>query len=216
MPDAISDVRAFSKCSGSLPKSDAFRNTYAPAVFSLHMSLLREIVRDRPVSLIVDETGDCLRRPTLNVIIQLVVKGKVLCILAASRRLLAANNVTLRKFLDCALQRLSVPWAHIMAIASDSASYNVTMMEVLHQTVPQVLHVRCIAHLFHNAVVEAVSSQSAFVLAAKVCTDLCGMLRASRNVRYSWKEAVRVTMRVEPRDPPKFYNMPRYSLRVWP
>ena len=32
------DIKAFAHCSGCLPKSEAFREVYAPAVFQIHLT----------------------------------------------------------------------------------------------------------------------------------------------------------------------------------
>jgi hypothetical protein len=102
------NVKSLTRCSGLLPKGDAVRDTYVPAVFSLHLTLLREIIRGRHISLIVDESRDCVSRPLLNVIVQLACAGKILTFLMASKRLSGpANHTNVREAMDKALKRIS-------------------------------------------------------------------------------------------------------------
>ena len=54
-----SNIRSMTRCSGLLPKAD----TYMPAVLSVHLTLLRVVIRGRCYSLLIDESRDCFGRP---------------------------------------------------------------------------------------------------------------------------------------------------------
>lgn len=185
MAELPQNVKSFTRCTEYLPKSETMREVYVPAVFSLQLTLLKELVRGQLFSLIVDESKDCIGRPVVNVLCQLGRDGEVLSFLIASRRLEEpANNTNVKSTIDGALIRIGARWEQVLAVASDSAAY---MMDVLHETHPDVLHIRCLAHLLHNAVLKGIAASEVATTATELGVNLS---RANGTVQRAWSNEV--------------------------
>ena len=205
IPETAANIRFLTRCDGNLPGTDAFRRNYTDV-----------ILRSGRFSPICNETKSCMGRAIINVLAQIQFRGKIFAFLIASRLLppsVSANNTILRETIDFALKRLNLKWGNVLAFASDSGSYNVSMMNKLGASYPHVLHIRCVAHLLHNSVLEALSASPSLAEAAEFAANVSKMLRKSRDVRSRWERELVMRQRTKPSDLPKF--VPNYYKTRW-
>jgi hypothetical protein len=219
-PVLAKEIQSLTHCSGALPKAEAFRQTFGPAAFAIHLTMLRELVTGRLFSLIADESPDTKGRPLVNVILQLHHDDKIVSFLAASKRITkeydeSVNQRTMRMVLDLTLNRLGARWTQVMAFVSDSASYNIAMMSTLNKKPDKghVIHVRCAAHLLHDAVTAALKNSSHLKLAAELATNLSVVLRKSRALKTIWAKMVNTLQtKTDVKEPPRYYKTRWYAL----
>jgi len=201
------NVKTLTRCSGCLPKGDAIRETFLPALFSIHLTTLREILKGKRYSIVVDESRDSMGRPLVNVLCQFNYDGVVTSVLIASKRIGApANNKNVRETIDASLARLSLRWEDVCAVASDSASYLVKMMGKVKKQHPRVLHIRCLAHLLHNAMTAGIADSEVISAAVGFAVNLVRTVRPAA-VQAEWASKVKTMQLVEPRRVPKYYEI---------
>jgi hypothetical protein len=215
-PEVAKEIKSLTHCSGPLPQPAAFRKTYSPAAFSIHLTVLRELVKGRMISLIVDESPDRISRPVVNVLLQTHFEGKILTFLAASKRITteheeSVNQTTLRFVLDECLRRLGAQWSQVKALASDSVAYNAAMFRNLREENQEVIHVRDVAHLLNDAIVKALKASLPMKEAADFAANLSITLK-SRSLRAEWRAFVESNSLVHTRQPPRFSKTRWYAL----
>jgi tRNA(Phe) wybutosine-synthesizing methylase Tyw3 len=198
-------IRSITRCSGLLPKADTVRDKYMPAILSLDLTLLRELIRGRFYSLLIDESRDCVGRPVANVLCQLDLGGQATVFLIASKRLPGpANHANMKETMDSALSRIEGKWENVLCVASDSASYMVKMMKLLRAKHTNVLHVRCLAHLLHNAVEAGISKSEIISSAQEFAVNFVRTVRPAA-MQALWAAEVQTRMLVRPNRVPKYY-----------
>jgi hypothetical protein len=80
------------------------------------------------------------------------------------------------------------------------------MMKELKDEYSHILHIRCLAHLLHNAVTKAVSESPVVSVATEFSVNLSRMLRGSGTVQASWSAEVKSRQLLDPRRVPKYYD----------
>ena len=59
-------VKQFCPAARTMPEVDALAGPYLDRVFSLHAEQIKTMVRDQPVTIIVDESPELMGRPCVN------------------------------------------------------------------------------------------------------------------------------------------------------
>jgi hypothetical protein len=110
-----------------------------------------------------------------------------------------------------ALTRVGGRWSNVLGVASDSAAYMVLALRLLKKDHPHIVHIRCLAHLMHNAVQAAIGSSVVVSDAVELAINLSRIARPAA-MQSKWAAEVKLRQLVEPRRVPKYYEIRWESL----
>ena len=111
-------LQKYCQQAGALPQAATLRTTYVPRLFEAHFSALLDLLRDKPVSIIADETTDVRDHSILNVIA--TVKGKPYLIGVVKME--ACNHSTYSQAILSCASEAGISFQNVTSIVSDSAS----------------------------------------------------------------------------------------------
>ena len=104
---------------GALPQAKQLRSTYVPRLFDTHFTALKEILREKTLSITADETTDVRDHSILNVIATL--KGRPY--LVGVVKMDGCNHSTFSQAIIKSVTDVAIEFDNVMAIVSDSAAY---------------------------------------------------------------------------------------------
>lgn len=140
---------------GGIPKADTLRKFYIPKLVNSEEERLKEIVRDRPLAIIVDETTDVRQRYVFNVLVlplddEFNPDAKSLsqpCVLKTVE-LSKVNNRTISDAITDVLQEYGILFRNVRALVSDGASYmRKAWKDILQFAFREAVFVVCSAHI---------------------------------------------------------------------
>ena len=144
-------IKLFVSLSVCLPR-------YLPEVYNLEKDVLKNLIKDMPVSVMFDETPDAEGRCVLNIMVSPLAKdksGKIRSYLIDTVFLDKCNHSTVANAAVNALNDIGVKPEDVISIDTDNAAYMLkaynTSLKALY---PNSIHVTCLAHIM-NLVGEA-------------------------------------------------------------
>ena len=134
-------LRKYCSQAGSLPRVDQLKTIYVPRLFDLH---LRELLRDKHISITADETTDIRDHSILNVIAS--VHGQPYLI--GVTKMEACNHSTFSQAIFKVVSNAGIDFDSVVAVVTDGAAYCVkAYREVLSPVFPKSTHILCLAHV---------------------------------------------------------------------
>jgi hypothetical protein len=131
---------------GTIPQAATLRQLYVPRVFSSHLEILKNLFRQKPVSIIMDETTDACQRSVVNTLFVYRKDTKLVSVDFLTR----VNNVTMGQTLISILPKYDISITSPRLFLTDSAAYmKKCYREVLHPIMPQLIHIPCCAHILN-------------------------------------------------------------------
>ena len=141
-------MQKYCQQAGALPQAATLRTTYVPRLFEAHFSALLDLLRDKSVSIIADETTGVRDHSILNVIA--TVKGKPYLIGVVEME--ACNHSTYSQAIISCASEAGISFQNVTSIVSDSASYcKKAYRDVLSSVYPKSVHILCLAHIVNLA-----------------------------------------------------------------
>jgi hypothetical protein len=139
----------------TMPDQRNLRTNYLPNLFNNHINFIKNIVSERKISLIIDESPDIIGRKTVNTLISfyngLKKEKMVLLIDCTASNLINAGKI--KVIADNAITKIGKTWNDVINISSDSATYMKKFVESIQITNnSQLVHINDIAHLVHVSV----------------------------------------------------------------
>ena len=133
---------------GAIPQAPTLRTTYVPRLFEAHFLALKDLLRDKPVSIIADETTDVRDHSILNVIAS--VKGKPYLIGVVKME--ACNHSTFSQAIISSVSEAGIAFQNVTAVVSDSAAYcKKAYRDVMSAVYSNSVHILCLAHIVNLA-----------------------------------------------------------------
>ena len=128
-------VQPFLRKYCSQAKDKQLRTMYVPRLFDKHFAALKEILKDKQLSITADETSDVRDDSILNVIA--TVKGRPHIVDVV--KMDACNHSTLSQVIIKSVTVVGIAFHNVMAIVSDSAAYCKKAYRALFQAVSTYL-----------------------------------------------------------------------------
>lgn len=146
-----------------VPDESTLRKRYVNDVYLETIGHIKEIVKNKYLYFIVDETTDCCGRYVANLMIGcLSEEQSSKSYLIACKVLDKTNHVTITRFINEAFMHFFVPdivpTEKIILMLSDAAPYMVKAGQQLKVLYENLIHVTCLAHGI-NRVAEAIRSE---------------------------------------------------------
>lgn len=139
-------VQKHCKQGGSLPQEATIRQVYIPRLFEQHVNNLKEMLKGKTLSIVVDETTDIRDKSILNVIA--LLEGKPVLLNSVSME--KCNHSTVSQAVIKTITDYGIEFGNVAAIVTDSAAYcKKAFNDVLSSLLPNALHVLCIAHILN-------------------------------------------------------------------
>jgi len=142
----LSFFKKHCKEGGTIPQAATLRQLYVPRVFSSHLEILKNLFRQKPVSIIMDETTDACQRSVVNTLFAYRKDTKLVSVDFLTR----VNNTTMGQTLISILPKYDISITSPRLFLTDSAAYmKKCYREVLHPIMPQLIHIPCCAHILN-------------------------------------------------------------------
>ena len=146
-------------CKENVPDESTLRKHYVTQNYQAKLEKLRGDLKDEYIWLSIDETIDACNRYVVNVIVG-VLKGEAETRpnLLLTKFVEQTNSATIAQTLNEALTLLwpdGIKYEKVLLIATDAAAYMKKAGEIMNGLYPNMVHVTCVAHAFHN-VAEAI------------------------------------------------------------
>lgn len=134
--------------SGNLPCADYLRRAYVPICGEDSKKEIKEMLRDKSIAVIVDETSDKLGRCVFAVLFKtLLPSNEQNIILASCNFLNSANATTCCQTIVDTLKYYDILYNNIVGFVSDSAPYMISCFNSLKVLIGnKILHFKCWAH----------------------------------------------------------------------
>ena len=127
-----------------MPGVDQLRTIYVPRLFNLHFTALKELLRDKYVSITADETTDIRDHSILNVIA--TIRGQPYLI--GVTKMEACNHSTFSQAIIKVVSNAGINYNNVVAVVTDGAAYcTKAYREVLSPVFPKSTHILCLAHV---------------------------------------------------------------------
>ncbi|KAG0434608.1 hypothetical protein HPB47_018987 [Ixodes persulcatus] len=185
------------KCSAArtMPSRTQMYQKYVPEVYEHDLETIKEAVKNRPISLTIDETPELRGRPAVAVLVTFYdddVPGHR-TLTADLQVLQQCNAVSLGMLIQEVLKKTAKSLSDVSVLCSDSASY----MQKLHRDMQQshtefrVLHFKDPCHILNN-ILEEELKMDCFKGARYFVVHFPALLKSSRELRRSFP-SLRVT-----------------------
>ena len=137
-------LQKYCKQAGTLPQVSTLRNVYVPHLYQEHYLTLTEVVKNKPVSIIADETTDVRDHSILNVIASIRGKPYLIGVI----KIEACNRKTFSQAIFRSVTDIVIEFSQVISVVSDSAAYcKKAYRDVLSAVFSNSLHVLCLAHI---------------------------------------------------------------------
>lgn len=170
----------------TMPSSTQMYRKYLPEVYEHDLETIKEAVKNRPISLTIDETPELRGRPAVAVLVTFYddeVPGRR-TLMADLQVLQQCNAVSIGMLIQEVLQKLAKSLSDVCVLCSDSASY----MQKLHRDMQQshtefrALHFKDPCHLLNNILEEGLKVDC-FKGARDFVVHFPALLKSSRELR---------------------------------
>ncbi|KAG0432014.1 hypothetical protein HPB47_021251 [Ixodes persulcatus] len=170
----------------TMPSSTQMYRKYLPEVYERDLETIKEAVKNRPISLTIDETPELRGRPAVAVLVSFYdddVPGRRI-LMADLQILQQCNAVSIGMLIQEVLQKLVKSLGDVCVLCSDSASY----MQKLHRDMQQsytefrALHFKDPCHLLNNILEEGLK-MDCFMGARDFVVHFPALLKSSRELR---------------------------------
>jgi hypothetical protein len=159
---------------GCIPEKADLGTTDLSKLRTEHEDMLNARIRGQPCTVQIDETPDRENRSVINQVVG--VLGTYYLVKTAFAK--EVNNTVIQQQVLTMTRERSIPFDMLDAFVVDSAAYNGVAYSHLASTFPNLIHVRCWAHLWH-LVAQSVYLHAAFKfifqlarsLACVACSD---------------------------------------------
>ena len=139
-------LKKYCREGGAIPQADALRRNYLPGIYQQHIDDLKEVFRDKPVSIIIDKTTDSRARSVVNILFSYRSNIKLVVV----DFLDSVNNLTIGRLVLTTLIEWFIPFSIPHLITSDSAAYiKKSHRDVLKPVMPQLKYLPCLAHILN-------------------------------------------------------------------
>jgi DNA-binding ferritin-like protein (Dps family) len=142
----------------SLPQRHQIRDKYLPEVYESHV----KAIKNKKLSLIIDECPQISGRPALNVLISYFdseIKDKRILLIKTSI-IENTKSTTILNDLLILLEEFSLTFNDVLAICSDSAEYMKKLVSDIKTNYNNSLfHITDVSHLIHISVMKSLKSQ---------------------------------------------------------
>jgi hypothetical protein len=138
----------------NMPSNVTLRSDYLPKVFLCQMAFIKNLVKDRKFSVIIDESPDITGRKTVNTLISFydkIQRCKRVTLIDCST-VDRVNAGVIRDIMEKSIKKVEKNWNDVLTISSDSASYMLRFFDSLKDENEKIFHINDIAHLIHNSV----------------------------------------------------------------
>ena len=137
-------LQKYCKQAGTLPQVSTLRNVYVPRLYEKHYLALTEVVKNKPVSIIADETTDIRDHSILNVIASILGKPYLIGVI----KMEACNHKTFSQAIIRSVTDIGIEFSQVISVVSNSAAYcKKAYRDVLSAVFSNSLHVLCLAHI---------------------------------------------------------------------
>jgi len=142
----------------SVPDESTLRKNYLKPVYDATINKVKEVIGDRHVYFILDETTDAAKRYVLNILVAPLTGEPVQPMLLKMYNLDKTNSSTVMQCFNDACSKLwpeGIKYDRVWMVLTDQASYMLSAFSNLKAMYSSLRHVTCIAHALHR-VCEAV------------------------------------------------------------
>ena len=137
-------LQKYCKQADTLPQVSTLCNVYVPRLYQEHYLALTEVVKNKPVSIIADETTDVRDHSILNVIASIRGKPYLISVI----KMEACNRKTFSQATFRSVTDIVIEFSQVISVVSDSAAYcKKAYRDVLSTVFSNSLHVLCLAHI---------------------------------------------------------------------
>src|SRR5260363_339948 len=131
---------------GAIPQASTLRQVYLPDIFDDHILKLKDLFKEKSISIIMDETTDDCGRKVVNTLFTYRANVKLVSV----DFLVEVNNTTIGQVLVNILAFYNISFGTPRLFLSDSASYmKKCYQNVLKPLMPQLIHNPCLAHIIN-------------------------------------------------------------------
>lgn len=121
------------------------RDKYLPQFYEMEVSKLKTQLKNKKISITVDETTDSAGRAAINVLFSFGNMTK----LVTTNHLQAVNNITISQLVLNTIYSFNIDINNIIFFISDNASYMIKAYQNLATLMPNLKHNTCIAHILN-------------------------------------------------------------------
>ena len=119
---------------------------HLPPVFDDHWAAIKEQLKDKPVSIIVDEAKDDRDRSVLNVIASYLDKLYLIDVIFME----SCDHQSLAQAVIKAVTQAGIDYNNILSFVMDNAAYcKAAFDNILCNVFPKAIHVGCMAHILN-------------------------------------------------------------------
>lgn len=148
--EKVNDMKPFfmkhCKQGGSLTSCINLRERYLPQVFEEHLAAVKEQLKGKSVSIIVDETTDDRDKSVLNVLAGNLDKLFLIDVVFMKE----CNQQTLAQAVLKSLTNVGIEYNDVCCFVTDNAAYcKAAFSNILKHVLPNCIHVGCMAHILN-------------------------------------------------------------------
>ncbi len=144
----------------TMPSNFILRRDYLPKVFKCQQNYIREMINDRKISIVIDESPDIIGRKTVNTLITFFdekTKSKKVTLIDCTLTD-RVNAGIMKEIIEKSITKMGKTWQDIITISSDSASYMLKLTDSLKKDCKNnLIHINDISHLIHVSISHAFS-----------------------------------------------------------